>query len=283
MLREIEDIDGPLRADVCIVGSGAAGLTIARELEGSGLRTVVLEGGRATVDERSQGPYRSRVAGLAHGGIHDLRLRAFGGTTTRWAGQALPLFPLDFARRAWVRDSGWPLDFDEVWPYYSRAADVMGIRPFTRDPVAGWPDVLARPPAFDRERVVPFFSQFSARPNFADTIGRRLAGSASVDVVLGANVTELVPDPGATEIHAARARSLDGRALDVEADQFVVCCGGIDSARLLLASERYSDGGLGNGHDLVGRYFQDHPGFPAGPVELPAGRAAIREVRDAAA
>jgi choline dehydrogenase-like flavoprotein len=266
MIREIEATDPSMRADVCIVGSGAAGLTLAQALDGSGLRVVVLESGRWTIDERTQRLYRSDVVGLAHKGIHELRFRVLGGTTKRWAGQALPLSELDLAEREWVASSGWPVSVAELRRGYARASELLGIRPFPADAADAWPSALPAPPAFDPRLVVPTFSQFSPRPDFAAAHEEQLGASRNVDIVLGANVTELISDPAATEVHAARAYSLGGRRLDVEADIFVVCCGGIETARLLLASDRYSDGGLGNGHDLVGRFFQDHPGFLVGPV-----------------
>jgi choline dehydrogenase-like flavoprotein len=262
-------------ADVCIVGSGAAGLTLARELDGTSTRVTVLEGGRREYDARAQSLYQSEVLGLAHHGIHSYRFRMFGGATTRWAGQALPLFDIDFEPRAWVADSGWPIQRDELDPYYRRATDAMEIHAFSGD--GPWPPVLSPPPAFDPRLLRPLYTQFAAQPNFAERFGPGLEGSRNVEVVLGANVTELVTDQHGSEVLVARARGLDGQRLDVHAGLFVVCAGGIDSARLLLASDRHIDGGIGNGNGLVGRFFQDHPGIEVGPIDAIDARA----VRDA--
>jgi choline dehydrogenase-like flavoprotein len=48
----------------------------------------------------------------------------------------------------------------------------------------------------------------------------------------------------------------------------VLAAGGIENPRLLLASRRQQADGLGNGHDLVGRYFQDHPRILNGTVDF---------------
>jgi choline dehydrogenase-like flavoprotein len=265
--------DGPrrVRSDVCIVGSGAAGLTLARELDGTSLRVVVLEGGGRNVEERSQRLYSSEIAGLEHRGVHELRFRAFGGSTTRWAGQALPLNDMDFEQRDWVPDSGWPIGRGELEPYYARATEIMDMPPFPRDPEADWPGVLPSPPAFDRELLTPFFTQFAAEPNFAMTLGESLSASSNVEILLGANVTELVLEAGLGAVGLASVSALDGAELEVEADVFVLCCGGIETARILLASDTRVDGGIGNSHDLVGRFFQDHPGFAAGPIAASGG------------
>src|SRR5262249_28521068 len=98
MIQDINELepDATLRADLCIVGSGAAGITIAREFLHTPYSVLVLEGGGRVFEPASQEPYQSHVVGLRHGGIHDGRARVLGGTTTLWAGQALPLFETDF-------------------------------------------------------------------------------------------------------------------------------------------------------------------------------------------
>jgi choline dehydrogenase-like flavoprotein len=274
VIRDISTIsERQLTADVCIVGSGAAGLVIATELDRSELRVVVLEGGGRRFAARAQRLFDSEVVGLAHGGIHAYRFRMFGGATTRWAGQALPLDAIDFEERDWVPSSGWPITRDDLEPYYTRAVSFMGIDAFPRDPSTRWPSALSPPPRFNRDRLTPSYSQFTAQPNFAETHGAELSASANVDVLLGANVSQLITDLHATEVQAVQVRSLDGHELAVRAGLFVICAGGIETARILLASDQHSEGGVGNNHDLVGRYFQDHPGLTVGKIVPVNGRA----------
>jgi choline dehydrogenase-like flavoprotein len=269
LIEELDRLDdeAPREADVCIVGAGAAGMTIAAELDGCGARVLVLESGGRAFDQHTQDLYRSHVVGLPHAGVHDLRYRVFGGSTTRWAGQALPLAEIDFARRDWVPHSGWPFDSAELTPFYRRASEAMRIRPFPPESEArAWPATLPPPPGFDSSLLRSRFSQFSPTPNFAHLHGRRLEASDNVDVLLGANVIELVPDPGATALDTLTARSLRGRRIEVRALCFVLCAGGLEVPRLLLSSDRRCEGGIGNGHDLVGRCFQDHPGLEIGTI-----------------
>jgi choline dehydrogenase-like flavoprotein len=270
LIQDIDQLhtDTAREADVCIVGAGAAGLTLATELEGSGARVLLLESGGRAFDARTQNLYRSRVVSLPHAGIHELRYRVFGGSTTRWAGQALPLADIDFSRREWVGESGWPIEPTQLAPFYERASKAMQIRPFPpEDDTRTWPSALSPAPSYDPALVRARFSQFSPRPNFADLHGPRLASSGNVDVLLGANVTELVPDPSATSLDTLAVRSLSGRRIEVRSAYFVLCAGGLEVPRLLLASDRRCDGGVGNSHDLVGRCFQDHAGLEIGTIE----------------
>ena len=280
MLTDIADCnDSRLRADVCIVGAGAAGITLACELEESKLSVVVLEAGGAEVEPALQELNRCEIAGLANGGSSAGRFRAFGGTTRRWAGQALPLSEMDFRPRHWVPYSGWPISRADLDPYYIRAAAVLGIDAFLPPGSNGESSPLKYAPSFEPGLLVPFVSRFSPHPDLARKYGDRLIAASTIRIVLHATVTELLTDEATTCVVAARARSMSGRSIEVEANTFVVCAGGIETARLLLVSDRYTDGGLGNDNDLVGRFFQDHPGLRVGAITPVNGRRVRRTFR----
>ena len=263
----IADLDAmsaadPLAADVCIVGAGAAGITIAREFVGTPHSVILLEGGGEQQEKESQDPYASEVVGLPHAGVHDGRARVFGGTTTLWAGQVLPLFDVDFRHRPWVPESGWPIGPADLAPYYSRAEDVLQVPHRTYGPDT-WPERAARPPAYDAGRFVGIYSQFCREPSFARKYGGLLRSASNVTVLTHANVTSLVTSADGRVVVEAHARSIGGASTVVRARHYIVCAGGIDSARLLLASDSVRPAGIGNDHDVVGRYFQDHPGVAA--------------------
>lgn len=279
MLEHLDDQDrGRLDADICIIGAGAVGITLARALSRSRLQVVVLESGTESPDDATQALYSSSVVGLGHGGIHEYRARVFGGSTTRWGGQTLPLMPIDFEERPWVHGSGWPISHADLEPYYRQVGRMIGVPLRADDP---WPGALAKPPAWAPELIEPLFSQFIQRRDFAKAYGKELAAAPNVRVVLGANVTQLGPDPANSAVDVATARSLRGASVDFTARHFVLCVGGIENARLLLASTSRADEGIGNGSGLVGRYFQDHPGFLVGEITLePRARECFRPVRD---
>src|SRR5271170_1318609 len=112
-------------SDLCIIGCGAAGITIGREFFNTAVSVVILEAGGHKSEPDTQAIYASEIAGLPHKGIHTGRARIFGGTTTLWAGQTLPLDPSDFCHRPWLSESGWPLKRPELEPYYRRAEKVL--------------------------------------------------------------------------------------------------------------------------------------------------------------
>lgn len=269
------DSDAALEADVCIVGSGAAGLALARELMATRRRVLVLESGGESDEPETQALYDTEDTGLPFPTARGGRFRVFGGSTTRWGGQALPLERSDFERREWVAHSGWPIAYDEVARYYARASDFLRVDPF------GYDDALlarigARPPALDRRLLRYHLSKWSPVPNTREMYRDALARSANLTLLLHANVTRLGLDESGEVIETVEARTLGGRRLTVKAARVVIACGGIESARLLLANRGQRPEGLGNASGALGRFLQDHPASVAGYLQPRDERAAQR-------
>lgn len=245
------------RSDLVIIGAGAAGITIAREFFETGTSVLLLEGGGEKWEPETHELYKSEIVGIAHKGIHTGRARIFGGTTTLWAGQTLPLDELDFQERPWVSDSGWPLMRADLEPYYRRAEGALQVKPIDYQAV-DWPFKSVRLPAYDPARLRRLVSQFSPKPDFAAAYRANLKASRNITVVLHANAVRLSANGDASRVEGVEVRSLSGQACWAKGRYYVVACGGIETARLLLVSDDVQQNGLGNAHDLVGRYFQDH-------------------------
>jgi choline dehydrogenase-like flavoprotein len=267
MIHDINDPASPSthHADLCIVGSGALGISAAREFIGTSHSVIVLEGGGQSFEQKSQEPYQSDVVGLGHTGIHIGRARVLGGTTTLWAGQALPLFEVDFKKRDWVPFSGWPIERSALVDYYPRAQRVMQL-PMVSYDRATWPSATP-PPEYDADAITPYFSQFAAVPDFAVKYRQELEAAGNVTVLTHANAVCVSANADANAIQEIRVKSFDGKQCVVRAKMFLLCCGGIETARLLLASDNVEKTGVGNSRDVVGRFFQDHPGV-AIPVRV---------------
>ncbi len=247
-----ETFPDSLRCDVCVIGTGPAGTTLALELKDSGLDVVVLEAGGRQPDCGTTSLYNTEVVGLPHDGVHDGRARVFGGTSTLWGGQSLPLDPIDFEKRDWVVHSGWPINYDDLADFYPRGERYLHIEGMSYGPKA-WCAMGLKPPAFDPDKIDIALSKFTYQPNFADCYGSELESAANIRVILHANVTELVPTENGREISHAVIKTLEGKSCEVHAKSIVVCCGAIESARVLLVSDSVTPGGLGNGEGLVGR------------------------------
>lgn len=269
MILDISDFtQGTVReCDLCIVGGGAAGITLALEFAHSPLKVILLESGGRQYEAATQDLYATEQPGLPHKGAMEGRARVFGGSTRWWAAQALPFAPFDFTERPWVADSGWPLTFTDLEPYYRRAEKVYPVPESTYD-TRTWPSVLGSPPDYAPDQLLAFYSQYSLTPDFARAYSASLEQSKSVEVICHANVTSLDATAEGNALQSVQACSLNGHSLHVRARWFVVCAGAIETARLLLASRNVCQQGLGNDQDLVGRYFQDHLRCRVAPLTI---------------
>jgi choline dehydrogenase-like flavoprotein len=119
--------EGVIETDICVIGSGAAGLAIAARLQGRKQSVAVLESGGLEPDAATQSLYRGENIGLPHAPLDTARLRFFGGTTNHWTAHVRKLEPIDFAQRSWVPHSGWPFSRETLEPFYEDARKFLGL------------------------------------------------------------------------------------------------------------------------------------------------------------
>lgn len=267
-LNEASDL-GSLTVDLCIVGSGAAGLAIASEMTNSAITVAIAESGGLNFEPATQALYDVDISGLPHPGSTQGRFRVCGGSTTMWGGQALPLMPHDFERRDWIPDSGWPISCEELQPLYRRACRFLLVDEMNFDTDL-FAHLRTRPPAFDSSRLWYHFSKWSPKPSVREHYLPALRHARHCTLLLHANVTEIVLDPGSQLVTQVEVRSLAGRYATIRARAYVLAVGGIETARLLLANRKRRANGIGNEHDLVGRFFQDHPSALVGCLNAPS-------------
>ena len=281
MLADARELAGGTTesADICLVGAGVAGVSIARQLIDGPARVLLLEsGGLAftkslrslpTVLSRhlrgEQSLAGGRNAGQSYYPLRFTRARTLGGSSRAWAShglQAAPLDAIDFEERDGLPDHGWPFGRDELEPYYEQAQRECNLGPFEYDVDPWEARGLGRPLPLDEDRVRSTMFQFGLDSAFNRQEGE-LAAAGNVQVLLHATVTRIVLDRHGRVDHLQCA-TLDGDHFMVRAGTFVLAAGAIETARLLLVSDDVQPGGIGNEHDLVGRYFMEHPDVEGG-------------------
>lgn len=262
-----------LRAEVCIVGAGAAGITLACELDAAGIQVLLVESGGFELDEDVQALYDLESTGHPLRDSYMSRARYFGGSCKLWAGRSMPLNPIDLEQRDWVADSGWPIPYRELTDWYGAAGQVLELPSLDADALARYRSQFSTAEArlFESAALVPTVSVWARNTQrFGRDYRRRLAASRNVRVLLRHSVTDIQLDAGGVAVQGLVVKSLDGSTLSIAADEFVLACGGLENARLLLASRDRQPQGLGNAHDQVGRCFMDHPRTVFGKVHVPA-------------
>jgi choline dehydrogenase-like flavoprotein len=268
-----ELVPADVHADLCIIGAGAAGLAIARTFLGSPMQVCIVESGGMEADARCQTLYEGSSIGEHPFDPATSRMRVFGGSCRIWGGGCIPFGHL--GTRDWVGDSGWPFGYEELRPHYERAREFCRIEAHEFDPDSFLTPPAHPPLAFDPTLLVNRVFAFSPTL-FGPAYRSEFEQAPNIRVLLHANVLEFESSPCGTLVRRARIATLDGRRGTVTASHYVLACGGIENARLLLLSDSTVPAGLGNRHDLVGRYFMDHPSGRIGALHVRAPEKLVR-------
>ncbi len=257
--------DSTIDTQLCIVGAGPAGLSVASIFEHSPLSVCIVESGGLALDPATQLLTEAEVTGAPLLPPHISRYRGFGGTSKRWAGFLRPLDNDDFAPRPWLANSGWPFDRHELQSHYDAVLRLLSLSVDERDwHATTWTGELAMLSALPMGGAFKPARFFRApERQFGSYFRKRMQRSPNVRVFLKGNVVEIETDATGAHVKRVRVRCLNGNGFWIKAKFFVLAAGGIENARLMLVSNRLQAAGLGNGNDLVGRHLMNHPHFPA--------------------
>ncbi|HUB96422.1 MAG TPA: GMC family oxidoreductase [Stellaceae bacterium] len=255
-----------IESELCIVGAGAAGITIARELIGAGFRVALIESGGLDFDSNTQALYAGSDIGRPFLDLTVCRLRYFGGTTNHWGGWCLPLDPVDFETRPGVPHSGWPFDRPYLDPWYKRAQPICQLGPFDYDIAAWGIDETLIPDPFRGPDFVVKMLQESPPTRFGEVYRTALQQAGNVTVYLNANALFFAANDEGTEVSHLPVKTLSGVDLVFKAKFYVLAAGGIENARLLLLSGRTVAAGIGQPQAPVGRYFMTHLVYRGGVI-----------------
>jgi choline dehydrogenase-like flavoprotein len=251
--------------DLCVVGAGPAGIAIVDRLRSSGLSVILLESGGFNLELPTQELYRGEIRGDDYFRLDACRWRLFGGSSNRWGGWCRPLEAVDFTRREWLPYSGWPIEAAALRPYHADAARLFEL-PNARFDLAAWRDRLPEPMALEGSNFENTVFQHSPETNFGDTRRSEICNAGNVTAILHANLVAIHLDPGSERVGSLRVAALRRGAFTVRPRAVVLAAGGIENARLLLASRSDRPAGLGNEYDMVGRFFMEHLHVPAGHI-----------------
>jgi choline dehydrogenase-like flavoprotein len=258
--------------DVCIVGAGAAGLSVAKRLIGSPLRVLVLSSGfasdrgRPAVQRQAiyQGTTGSFLGKVDTRFLDRSRLHMHGGTTNHFGFWSRPLDEIDLKPRPGYRAAYWPIEFAELVRYYRDAHHFGRFGPFNYGDMAFWERVLyARcfpPLPGDRLQGAIMHSQYDeSLHDFQVQFAEELRLAPNVTVLFNANLLNIDATNNKDHVTGLACAAIEdgqaGRRFRVETSTYVLAMGGIETVRALKLS-----GDLGNnrsGH--LGRGFMVHP------------------------
>lgn len=264
--RKIED-KAVIEADICIIGAGAAGITLAREFIGSSFNVCLLESGGLEFDKETQSLYNGKNIGYPYYDLDVLRLRYFGGTTNIWSGVSRPLDTIDFGVRSWVPYSGWPLELADLTPFYRRAHGICQLGTYSYSLAENKDSNAPGLPLKGNSILTTLYRENPV--NFGQAYRDEIKNADNIHTYLFSNALTFETDPNTSKVSQVAVGTLDGKRFRVKSRVYILATGGVENVRLLLNSNQAYSGGLGNNHDLVGRFFMEHLSI-TGAVYLPS-------------
>jgi choline dehydrogenase-like flavoprotein len=279
LLNATEIPDGKsLRSSVCVVGAGPAGIAIALQLAKARHDVVLVEAGGIRPESDTESLSGGEVAtGSLHVPLEMYRRRVIGGSTYVWGGRCTPFDPIDFERRPWIPDSGWPITYTDLLPWYQHANTFLD---------AGRFDYLVAESLRNKGPFIEGFShpwlhtdrieRFSRPSNVWHHYRNELKSLRELRLLHHAVCTHIGLHRSACTANAVTLRTLGGTKLSVVADCFVLALGTIETVRLLLASSETAGKGIGNHSDWLGRCYLSHLEGSIGELKFsPSNRKVI--------
>ncbi len=255
--RNLEN-NSVIQGDICIIGAGTAGISMALDWIDTPYKVILLEGGGFEYDDQVQNLYDGETTGQRYYPLKSTRLHYFGGTTGHWAGMCSPFDPIDFIKRDWVPNSGWPISRKDLDPFYARAHEKLQLGPYNYE-FTYWKKELPNliPFSLDEKVIWNKMWQYSVA-RFGKLYGDTITKAKNIHLYTYANVVDIITNGTITDIKEVVVKNHAGKTHKVRAKHFILACGAIQNARLLLASNSQAAQGLGNDNDIVGRYFMEH-------------------------
>ena len=235
--------------DACIIGAGAAGITIANELGASGLKVALIEAGSTEFTEESQEIYVGKITGDPYLPLDVTRLRYLGGSTNHWGGMCRTFEKIDFDRSYLGEEYKWPIKFNEIYKYLEKACEILEI--------SNNFEYLDS----NLENVKPIRYQTSL-VRFKEKYQSQLSNSPNITLFINSNLQDINGDNEI--IKTIKVQSYTNNSLTIRAKKFVLAMGGIENSRYLLWFKKKHGGKYFDPTTPIGEYWMEHPVFTLG-------------------
>jgi choline dehydrogenase-like flavoprotein len=174
-----------------------------------------------------------------------------------------PFDEIDFMKRDYVPGSGWPIVRKDLDPFYARANEKLKLGPYEYD-IEYWQKERSNLNAFPVDKNVVWHKMWQLSPvsGFKGGMSKEykddIVNARNIHLYTYATVVDVVGNENVSNITHVQVKNLQGKSHTVKAKHFILAGGAIQNARILLASKSQAKNGLGNDHDVVGRYFMEH-------------------------
>jgi len=251
MLIRYHDIADVPVTDFCVVGAGPAGIALALALADLGRSVLLVESGdevpTPSTDELSRAEIRNK---RTHAPPEIASCRAFGGTSWWWGGRCVPFDKIDFDNRPYAPGTEWPLSYDEVKGWYSKAAEFFGCGTgqFERNP-KGWVQ--------SGQISVRELERWAPNTNLQHMYLERVRQSQAITLLLGATLTEIHLDTKSGQVQAISLADRN-KSIKTPVRTCILTGGGLETTRIMLLLRQKYPAILPSADAVLGKFYMGH-------------------------
>ena len=275
MLIDLNDLDesSKIYSDICIIGSGVAGSILAKELIKTKNRITLIESGDLKPNELAQSLNQVTHVGVPFRKNFHNRVRQYGGACNIWPGRMMVYDRDDVVGRTWINESSWDIDYDDLNYYLNLTGEKFGIPNMDYIKPEFWNNKFSHTEKllFNNEYLKPTVALWAKNiPRFGSTSNfyKNLIKADNLIIYTNATATEIELNEPKTKVSKVKLLNYKKCNFEVRSKLFIMACGGLENARLLLLSNKQNINGIGNNFDNVGRYFMEHPKVVYGQINF---------------
>ena len=254
MISELKDISGAIDSnyDVCIVGAGPAGITLAIKLYKAGKKVALLEAGSFGPNKITDALKAGNKSTGQWYNVEGSRLIQLGGTSGHWAGYCAELDKEDYYLNG-LEDVKWPFDYNELVQYDNEASEILELG---KDPN---PKAKLGEEIKFKDTFIEKMWRFSTPVRFGEKYRTQLE-SSNIDVFMGTLARKVgFKDSNSNQITSIEVVDENKGVHHISAKAFVFAQGAVEVARFLLGNQEGLQSRMAESFQFVGKYFADHP------------------------
>ena len=262
--------DSLLETKVCIIGSGISAQLIASQLKN--IEIIMIDSGKINYDQESQNLNQIEEIGIPFRKNSHNRIRQLGGSANLWANQLMILKKKIVIPRNWVaKDFSFPFDYDSLLSLYKEAIETVYNNKFKNlnyiDPQKENIKNLFLEKEFLKTDIFETYDHFwpskVEKFNYKSNFTKNIINLNNLKFIENFTATEIKMNNEKQAIESIKIQSKN-KACKIKANFFIIACGAIENARLILNNEKFNKI-LQNPN--TGRYFMDHPRITLGEIK----------------
>ncbi len=269
VLNNLQIKNNILNYDVCIIGSGMSGQLVSSELINK--KVILVESGSLKLEKDIQELNNYKSIGLEFRKDNINRIRQLGGSANLWANQLMLLNDNDFENRSWIDDNCYiPINYGDLKTYYERAitkvyknqfSELGNLVNFKRLDYSKFEKEFLKDDIFKLNNH--FWPSKIEKFNYNSKFTKKIINSKNIDFLHNFTATEFEIDENLEKVISIKF-IFKKEEINIKANFFVLACGAIENARLLLNNKSKSKL-LENQN--IGKYFMEHPRVNLGELK----------------